>query len=214
MLTSTLAPDGRNASVHLSVPALGIDEPVGPVSGANMCTLWTAGSTIAASCTPDFGAIHVKLTTQGSDLVVEGGSAAPRTLRLPPGARVVATRSSLGVRDAADASCATGAPPVDIRFSTDADSPDSPRTTVQLMAGSEKVALAEVSSGVLCTMAPEADHFLVACGTQRVCTLRTPVGRVDLSCEYPKPVELSLQLPCGSTANLPAGPLPKMAHNH
>lgn len=213
-LTAIASPSGRTASVHLSVPTLDVDELVGTVTAADMCTMWSAEGTVYASCTPSFGTFTVKLSARGNDLVVEANGQAPRSIRMPAGARLDATRTSLGVRDATDAGCAPSAP-VDIRFSTDADSPDSPTTTVLLLAGTEKLPLADVPSADACTINHEADHFMLACGTQRVCTLRTgTIGRVDLSCELPKRAELALQLPCGATGNVPMGPLPRLAHTH
>ncbi len=213
-LTTMASPTGKTASVRLVVPTLGVDELVGTISAADMCTMWTQDGAVYASCTPAFGAPTVKLSTRASDLVIEANGQAARSIRVPPGTRLDAARTSLGVRDATDAGCPPGAP-VDIRFSTDADSVDSPTTTVLLLAGTERLPLADVPSAGPCTINPEADHFVLACGQQRVCTLKTDViGRADLSCEFPKHAELALQLPCGAKGNVPMGPLPRMTHNH
>jgi hypothetical protein len=213
-LSALAAPDGKSADVHLAVPSLGVDETVGTVHGSDMCTMWTAGAAATVSCTPDYRTSLVKLSSLGTDLVLDRPVAKPRSIPLPPGGRLVAPQTSVGARDGSGAGCASDAGAFDVRFASQAELVDNPHIDVQMIVGNESVPLFELVGPVSCTLTPDADHFAIDCESRRMCTVRTPVGRIELSCQVPKRADLSLLLPCGATARLATGQLPRTVHYH
>jgi hypothetical protein len=203
-LKSITAPDGKSAAIHVVIPALNVDESLGVVSGMDTCSLWPVDDVLYASCSPAFQATRLKLTPKGSDLLIEG-AAAPRTLRLPPGARVDSGHVSLGVNQHEDAGCPDAGTSGAIRFALDHPVSDPEDGNLLLLVAGTIVPLTEIRGATACTSTAEGDHFNLSCGPQRLCSV-TPSGHhVELRCEVPSHTEATLQLPCGTKIDVATG---------
>ena len=213
-LTAVALPDGKSAEIHLRVDGLDVDEVVGTVRGADTCTLAPSADAFAISCTPDFRTDKLTLTVLDEEIVLARHGAKTRRVPLPAGAHFVVAAAAVGVRDSADAGCSGVGGNVDVRIASQAELVDNPRIDVRIVVGNESVPIAEVVGAVGCTIDKSGDDYALVCETKRACTIRTPVGRIEVSCDVPKPAAMTLLLPCGETARFRIGAVPRTVTYH